>query len=109
MADVGEAVQSAVALSTAAPFLARRSVVNILSNGVDNNGPTPDAARDQAIRMGITINGIVFGERDDLADYFRQHVIGGPGAFIMTVEIGRAHVCTPVTTAHLVCRLLHEK
>src|SRR3546814_14301108 len=34
---------------------------------------------------GITINGIVFGERDDLADYFRQHVIGGPGAFIMTV------------------------
>lgn len=86
MTDVGEAVQSAVALSTAAPFPARRSVVNILSNGVDNNGPTPDAARDQAIRLGITINGIVFGERDDLADYFRQHVIGGPGAFLMTVS-----------------------
>src|SRR3546814_9569180 len=25
------------------------------------------------------------------------------------VEIGRAHVCTPVTHAHLVCRLLLEK
>src|SRR3546814_9466288 len=25
------------------------------------------------------------------------------------VEIGRAHVCTPVTTAHLVCRLLLEQ
>src|SRR3546814_8382117 len=25
------------------------------------------------------------------------------------VEIGRAHVCTPVTNAHLVCRLLLEK
>src|SRR3546814_7222280 len=24
-------------------------------------------------------------------------------------EIGRAHVCTPVTNAHLVCRLLIEK
>src|SRR3546814_5699969 len=24
-------------------------------------------------------------------------------------EIGRAHVCTPVTNAHLVCRLLHEQ
>src|SRR3546814_7391556 len=24
-------------------------------------------------------------------------------------EIGRAHVCTPVTNAHLVCRLLLEK
>src|SRR3546814_5568334 len=26
-----------------------------------------------------------------------------------TGEIGRAHVCTPVTNAHLVCRLLLEK
>src|SRR3546814_2990411 len=25
------------------------------------------------------------------------------------VEIGRAHVCTPVTNAHLVCRLLLDK
>src|SRR3546814_4034862 len=25
------------------------------------------------------------------------------------LEIGREHDCTPVTTAHLVCRLLHEK
>src|SRR3546814_5268251 len=29
-----------------------------------------------------------------------------PGAFD---PIGRAHVCTPVTNAHLVCRLLLEK
>src|SRR3546814_2197799 len=28
---------------------------------------------------------------------------------IEAVEIGRAHVCTPVTNAHLVCRLLPEK
>src|SRR3546814_7445125 len=26
--------------------------------------------------------------------------------FSMSKEIGRAHVCTPVTNAHLVCRLL---
>src|SRR3546814_8077867 len=25
------------------------------------------------------------------------------------IEIGRAHVCTPVTNAHLVCRLMLEK
>jgi hypothetical protein len=86
MTDIGEAVESAVALSQAAPFAARRSVVNILSNGVDNNGPAPDAVRDQAISLGITINGIVFGDRDDLPDYFRDHVIGGPGAFLMTVN-----------------------
>src|SRR3546814_2275620 len=28
---------------------------------------------------------------------------------IYVVKIGRAHVCTPVTNAHLVCRLLLEK
>src|SRR3546814_7163398 len=27
----------------------------------------------------------------------------------LTGKIGRAHVCTPVTNAHLVCRLLLEK
>src|SRR3546814_6273374 len=26
-----------------------------------------------------------------------------------TIKIGRAHVCTPVTNAHLVCRLLLEQ
>src|SRR3546814_7309169 len=29
--------------------------------------------------------------------------------FDAKIEIGRAHVCTPVTNAHLVCRLLLEK
>src|SRR3546814_7537306 len=28
---------------------------------------------------------------------------------IMLHEIGSAHVCTPVTNAHLVCSLLHDK
>src|SRR3546814_1821141 len=31
------------------------------------------------------------------------------GKHIAVREIGRAHVCTPVTNAHLVCRLLLEK
>src|SRR3546814_6819862 len=31
------------------------------------------------------------------------------GEEIAAVEIGRAHVCTPVTNAHLVCRLLLAK
>src|SRR3546814_9104142 len=32
-----------------------------------------------------------------------------PSASGVAPEIGRAHVCTPVTNAHLVCRLLLEK
>src|SRR3546814_7020212 len=33
----------------------------------------------------------------------------GGGGLASTLEIGRAHVWTPVTNAHLVCRLLLEK
>src|SRR3546814_7695590 len=37
-------------------------------------------------------------------------VLGGIAAYRpRPPEIGRAHVCTPVTNAHLVCRLLLEK
>src|SRR3546814_10406902 len=32
----------------------------------------------------------------------------GPGAAVLAMQIGRAHVRTPVTNAHLVCRLLLE-
>src|SRR3546814_8075571 len=28
---------------------------------------------------------------------------------LLKLQIGRAHVCTPVTNAHLVCRILLEK
>src|SRR3546814_7582174 len=31
------------------------------------------------------------------------------GSMMSTPKIGRAHVCTPVTNAHIVCRLLIEK
>src|SRR3546814_5256005 len=38
--------------------------------------------------------------RDQLAELWHQ---------TMRIEIGRAHVCTTVTNAHLVCRLLLDK
>src|SRR3546814_3626732 len=41
-------------------------------------------------------------------DYLRLR-LDDPGFARPMTEIGRAHVCTPVTNAHLVCRLLLEK
>src|SRR3546814_8677147 len=38
-----------------------------------------------------------------LSEMMHESVLGAYG------QIGRAHVCTPVTNAHLVCRLLLEK
>src|SRR3546814_10488635 len=45
-------------------------------------------------------------------DVFRQHAIFEivwKAPVIKPGKIGSAHVCTPVTNAHLVCRLLLEK
>src|SRR3546814_6262628 len=51
--------------------------------------------------------------RDLVVDRHLVAVDGGREAALRAeaelVEIGRAHVCTPVTNAHLVCRLLLEK
>src|SRR3546814_5730420 len=38
-----------------------------------------------------------------------KHTIGLVAEFSLEQEIGRAHVRTPVTNAHLVCRLLLDK
>ncbi len=41
--------------------------------------------RDLAVAAGITINGLaILNEVPDLDRYYRDHVIGGPGAFMMT-------------------------
>src|SRR3546814_5009338 len=39
----------------------------------------------------------------------RRFVNAADSYHVFVREIGRAHVCTPVTNAHLVCRLLLEK
>ena len=86
MTDIAAAIDAATGLSVDAPLQGRRTVINILSNGIDNAGAPPGPLRDQALRSGATINGVVFGGRRDLAAYFERHVIGGPGAFLMTVR-----------------------
>src|SRR3546814_2845619 len=45
----------------------------------------------------------------EVADDFQRMRETYPGTWLFTSEIGRAHVRTPVTNAHLVCRLLLEK
>src|SRR3546814_1170007 len=47
---------------------------------------------------------VMAGRRADLVV-----LSGDDRRFLEAQEIGRAHVCTPVTNAHLVCRLLLEK
>src|SRR3546814_18840493 len=43
------------------------------------------------------------------AQFVHRFILAGGGPHMARAEIGRAHVCTPVTNAHIVCRLLLEK
>jgi hypothetical protein len=77
------------------PFEATRKVIDVSGDGVNNSGPPAEEARDRAVAEGITINGLpilndrpTFGRRPPipLDIYFRESVIGGPGAFMIAAE-----------------------
>ena len=65
-------------------FQGRRRVVDVSGDGRANQGVEPARLRDQAVAMGITINGLAILNEDlTVADYYRDQVIGGDGAFIV--------------------------
>ena len=74
---------------------ASRQVIDISGDGVNNQGRTVTKARDEAIAQDITINGLpIMLKRPDpdgsglesLDRYFRDCVVGGPGAFLIPVR-----------------------
>src|SRR6266852_5353001 len=86
-----------------APYKARRRVIDVSGDGDNNSGREPAAARDVAIAKGITINGLVIlteplfhsysshtSPPAGLANYYRNNVIGGAGAFVVIAENAQA-------------------
>lgn len=65
-----------------------RRAIDISGDGANNDGPPVASVRDRLIAAGVTINGLPIerGGRAELTDYYDQSVIGGPGAFTITVE-----------------------
>ncbi|GGG16964.1 hypothetical protein GCM10010964_01540 [Caldovatus sediminis] len=77
------------------PWEATRRVIDVSGDGVNNSGPPAEEARDRAVAEGITINGLpilndrpTFGRLPPvpLDEYYRESVIGGPGAFVIPAE-----------------------
>jgi hypothetical protein len=84
--DISEALLHATRLAIAAPYRASRTVLNICSNGTDNIGEGPERARDEAMALGLVVNGLVLGREPGLAGYFRDKVQGGEGSFVLQVR-----------------------
>jgi hypothetical protein len=64
-----------------------RRVIDISGDGSNNNGRLPVYARDEAVAQGVVINGLTILNDEPMLDiYYRQHVIGGPGAFVVATS-----------------------
>jgi hypothetical protein len=72
-----------------------RKVVDISGDGVNKSGRPVADARADALGKGIILNGLAVLDRTPtpwaaglppLDDYYRDEVIGGPGAFLMVAE-----------------------
>jgi hypothetical protein len=82
-----------------AGVVAERRVIDVSGDGTNNSGRPVLDARDEAVAAGITINGLaIINEHpnpgyfahtqppEGLPEYYRQNVIGGPGAFLLQVQ-----------------------
>jgi Ca-activated chloride channel homolog len=86
LTNLSQAIDHAAEMIMTAPYAADRAIVNIIGNGEDNVGEEPGAARERVIAMGGTVNGVVLGDDPLVLDYYRQQVIGGPGAFLIATD-----------------------
>lgn len=81
------------------PVRAARVVMDVSGDGRENCNPevAPAGVRDELIGFGLTINGLPILEGSQaatLAGWYRENVIGGPGAFLLPArgfeDFGRA-------------------
>ncbi len=85
--SISGAIDHSVKLMAASGIEATRQVIDISGDGASNNGRPVTAARDEALALGISINGLpILSLEPDLDDYYRNYVIGGPGAFVIAID-----------------------
>jgi hypothetical protein len=97
--SISGGIDFAVAQLARAPFFAERHTIDVSGDGTNNAGRDVTQARDEALALGITINGLVIlSERPlawnpehtnppgGLANYYRVNVAGGPGSFVLEAK-----------------------
>ncbi|WP_207537701.1 DUF1194 domain-containing protein [Sabulicella rubraurantiaca] len=91
---IGDALLAARDLLHAAPFAAASRIVDLSGDGPDIRSLVPAAeARDRLVEEGITVNALAIAAEGQvtwggqpLAEHYRDEVIGGPGAFVLSAE-----------------------
>jgi len=92
--SISGAINFALQLFEENPYRGSRRVIDISGDGPNNDGAPVTSARDAALEKGIIINGLPIMVKEpsysidieNLDLYYEDCVIGGPGAFIMTIK-----------------------
>ena len=88
---IGRGLWTALDLLDAGAPCALRRIINVSGDGKESHGPRPRhhvplaVARERAAEMGVTINGLAITPNvAGLEGWYRDRVITGPDAFVMT-------------------------
>ena len=97
--SISGGIEFAMAQFARSPFSSGRQTIDVSGDGTNNAGRDVTQVRDEALALGITINGLVIlSERPlpwnpehtnppgGLANYYRVNVVGGPGAFVLEAK-----------------------
>jgi hypothetical protein len=97
--SISGAIEFAMDQLAHAPFESARHTIDISGDGTNNAGRNVTELRDEAVAKGVTINGLVILSENPLAwnpehtnppggldNYYRNNVVGGPGAFVMVAQ-----------------------
>lgn len=97
--SISGGIEFSMAQIKRAPFFAERHTIDVSGDGTNNSGRDVAAARDAALALGITINGLVIlsdrplpwnpehtNPPGGLAKYYRDNVTGGPGSFVLEAK-----------------------
>lgn len=96
---ISAGIDHAVGMLAENGFNPARRAIDVCGDGTNNAGRDVSDARDDAVKAGITINGLaIINEHPvswtfahvqppgGLAKYYRDNVTGGPGSFVMEVH-----------------------
>jgi len=85
--SISGAIDYAMLILPTAPFKGFKQVIDVSGDGSNNRGRDVRDARDDAVRAGVVINGLPILSLEPYLDkYYFDHVIGGPGAFMIPAE-----------------------
>ena len=97
--SISAGIDRAARMLAEAPLEAQRRVIDVAGDGTNNAGRDVTAARDDAVRAGVVINGLaIINEHPvsytfahvqppgGLTEWYRQNVAGGSGSFVLEVR-----------------------